>query len=169
MKTILIIAIVSALAAYLGYRWGTYSERNGIAIGFYKESPETRTNSQPPEFYVHGIPAPSVEERLRNMVLVGAPLLDSTKDARDIIHWVKKVFEENDASGRPLNVDMRISDERPTEERNTMAQWSDPNPDKATWPQIRRINIYDYLTYIAQASGLSFTTTPDRVIIEEKK
>ena len=169
MKTILIIAIVSALAAYLGYRWGTYSERNGIAIGLYRESPETRTNSQPPEFYVHGIPAPSIEVRLRNMVLVGAPLLDSTKDARDIIHWVKKVFEENDASGRPLNVDMRISDERPTEERNTMAQWSDPNPDKATWPQIRRINVYDYLTYIAQSSGLSFTTTPDRVIIEGKK
>lgn len=122
---------------------------------------------QTSEYVVHGIPHMSAERKMKSMVLIAAPFLDSTIDVRDVIRWIGRVSRDVDPYGTGLAIDLQIFDERPINERTTMDQWDGRDPDKSTWPQIRRVTIYEYLTYLAKVSGLAFTTTVDQVIISK--
>ncbi len=44
MKTIIIIFISTMIFAYLGYLWGQYTERTGLAIGFFSFVPSHETS-----------------------------------------------------------------------------------------------------------------------------
>ena len=48
-----------------------------------------------------------------------------------------------------------------------MDKWKDGKYDDATWPQVRRLTVEQYLIYLTEMAGLTYTITTDRVIIEK--
>ena len=50
-----------------------------------------------------------------------------------------------------------------------MDKWEDHKSDVASWPQMRRSTVEEYLVYLSEMAGLTYTISGDKVIIEKAK
>lgn len=106
---------------------------------------------------------------MRAIVLVAAPLLDHQVNVLDVIPWLEQETRQADADGTGIRFEVRVDDPRPLEARNTMDKWKDHNSDDASWPQMRRSTVEEYLVYLSEMAGLTYTISGDKVIIEKAK
>ena len=124
--------------------------------------------SQTVETVIHG--QPDYSQQLKtSIILPAAPYLGPQVNVLDVFPWLEYVTQQADPEGAGIKFEVRIADSRPPESRNSLAQWRDLQEDSATWPQIRRISVEEYLIYLSKVADLTYTTTTDRVIIEKAK
>ncbi len=123
--------------------------------------------SQTVETVIHGQPAYSRQLKTQ-IILPAAPFLGPQVNVLDVFPWLEHVTRLADPDGEGIKFEVRITDSRPPESRNTLAQWRDLQGDSATWPQISRITVEEYLIYLCKVADLTYTIAPDRVIIEKK-
>lgn len=126
-------------------------------------------NSQSVETFIHGQPHQTLENKMRTIVLIAAPFLDIQVNILDIFPWLEEETRQADPDGTGIRFDVRIEDPRPLEARNTMDKWKGRKYDYATWPQVRRPTVEQYLIYLTEMADLTYTITTDRVIIEKAK
>ena len=131
-----------------------------MACSAYSDSVET---------IVHGQPHQTLDNKMRAIALVAAPLLDHQVNVLDIFPWLEDVTRQADPDGTGIRFEVRVDDPRPLEARNTMDKWEDHKSDDASWPQIRRSTVEEYLVYLSEMAGLTYTISGDKVIIEKAK
>ena len=124
---------------------------------------------QPVETVIHGQPHHTLDKKMRAIVLIAAPFLDRQVNVLDIFPWLEAETRQADPEGTGIRFEVKIDDPRPLEARNTMDIWKGHNYDYATWPQVRRPNVEQYLNYLTEMAGLTYTITADSVIIEKAK
>ena len=124
--------------------------------------------SQTVETVIHGQPDNSRQLKTQ-IILPAAPFLGPQVNVLDVFPWLEEVTRLADPEGAGIKFEVRITDSRPPESRNTLAQWRDLQEDSATWPQIRRITVEEYLIYLCKVADLTYTTTTESVIIEKAK
>ena len=126
-------------------------------------------NSDSVESVVHGQPRQTLDNKMQAIVLIAAPLLDHQVNVLDIFPWLEDVTRQADPEGTGIRFEVRIDDPRPLEARNTMDKWEDHKSDVASWPQMRRSTVEEYLVYLSEMAGLTYTISGDKVIIEKAK
>ena len=126
-------------------------------------------NSQSVESVIHGQPHQTLDNLMRNIILVAAPFLGIQVNVLDIFPWLEEETRHADPDGTGIKFEIRVNDPRPPEARHTMDKWKDGKYDDATWPQVRRLTVEQYLIYLTEMAGLTYTITTDRVIIEKAK
>ena len=123
--------------------------------------------SQSADAVVHGQPRQTLDGKMRAIVLVSAPFLGPQVNVLDVIPWLEQETRQADPDGTGIRFEVRIDDPRPLEARNSMDKWKGRNYDDATWPQVRRPTVAEYLVYLTQTAGLTYTIADDKVIIEK--
>ena len=124
-------------------------------------------NSDSVDAVVHGQPRQTLDNKMRAIVLIAAPLLDHQVNVLDIFPWLEDVTRQADPDGAGIRFEVRIDDPRPLEARNTMDKWKDHNSDDTSWPQMRRSTVEEYLVYLSKMADLIYTISGDKVMIEK--
>lgn len=117
------------------------------------------------ESIIHRQPHVSLKNKMRSIILVAAPFLDEQVNVLDVFRWLEEETKHADPDGSGIVFELMFDDPRPLEDRNTLKKWEKGDYASATWPQIHRVTVEEYVVYLTKISGFSYSVTTDRILI----